>query len=118
MAKSKANTHARQLILDARHHDPFSFLGQHLIHENGENHFIYRAFFPHASIVQVKTGESWTALEKTHRDGLFELSSATALQTPCLLKVTTDGHSYETHDPYTFNTSITQDELYLFVKAA
>jgi len=113
-AASKANSHARHLILEARHHDPFSFLGQHAIHDDTENKFVYRAFIPSASEVYVKAGTTWTKLEKTHRDGLFEINSKTALPTPCLLKVQSGEHSYEVYDPYTFNTSVTQDELYLF----
>ncbi|MFZ3087853.1 MAG: 1,4-alpha-glucan branching protein GlgB [Methylotenera sp.] len=112
--ESKASAHARKLILEARHHDPFSFLGQHAKHDDNDNNFVYRTFLPYASDVQVKTGETWTKLEKTHRDGLFEYASKTALPTPCLLKVKAGEHNYETYDPYTFNTSITQDELYLF----
>ena len=113
-ADSKANSHARQLILHARHHDPFSFLGQHANHDDTENKFTYRTLIPSAAEVSVKNGDAWVKLEKTHRDGLFELHSKTALPKPCLLKVDTGSHSYEIYDPYTFDNSITQDELYLF----
>lgn len=113
-AESKANSHARQRILHARHHDPFSFLGQHANHGDNEHKFIYRAFLPSAGEVFVKNGTTWVKLEKTHRDGLFELDCKTALPTPALLKVQSGDHSYEVYDPYTFDTSITQDELHLF----
>ncbi|HSG92221.1 MAG TPA: 1,4-alpha-glucan branching protein GlgB, partial [Methylotenera sp.] len=49
-----------------------------------------------------------------HRDGLFELAYKYALPTPCLLKVQSGNSSYEMYDPYSFTSSITQDELYLF----
>ncbi len=111
---SKANSHARQLILHARHHDPFSYLGQHANHGNSEKKFVHRVFIPSASEVFVNNSGVWEKLEKTHRDGLFELVRDTALPTPCKLKVQTGDHSYEIYDPYTFHTSITQDELYLF----
>ena len=118
---SKANSHGRHLILEARHHDPFSFLGEHAIHDDAENKFVYRTFIPGAGDVYAKTGETadatWVKLEKTHRDGLFEVCGKKALPKPCLLKVQTGNHSYEIYDPYTFNSSITQDELYLFVLA-
>ncbi|MDP3679097.1 MAG: 1,4-alpha-glucan branching enzyme, partial [Methylotenera sp.] len=119
MAKSKAtqlkaHTHARQLILEARHHDPFSFLGHHTVHDTEDQHFVFRTFLPYASEVQIKIGKTWEKLEKTHRDGLFEVSSKTPLETPCLLKVESATNSYETYDPYSFSSSLTQDELYLF----
>ncbi|MDO9366675.1 MAG: 1,4-alpha-glucan branching protein GlgB [Methylotenera sp.] len=111
---SKAHTHALRLILEARHHDPFSFLGHHTVNETEDQHFVFRAFLPYASEVQINTGNTWEQLEKTHRDGLFEFTSKTPLKTPCLLKVESATHSYETYDPYSFSSSLTQDELYLF----
>ena len=96
---SKANSHARQLILHARHHDPFSFLGQHSCHDNDGEHFAYRVFLPQADEVYVKSGEIWNKLEKTHRDGLFELNFSSRLASPCLLKVTAGSHSFEMSDP-------------------
>jgi 1,4-alpha-glucan branching enzyme len=113
---SKANSHSRQLILHASHHDPFSYLGQHVNHDDKENGFVYRAFIPSAGDVYIKNGALWDKLEKTHRDGLFELCYKTALPTPCQLKVQSGNNSYEMHDPYSFTTSITQDELYLFAE--
>ena len=98
------------LILEARHHDPFSFLGQHKV----DGSYIYRAFIPQATGVSVKAGDAWIKLEKSHPDGLFGLQSDKRLKTPCLLKIDCAGNTYETYDPYTFGTSLTQDELYLF----
>ncbi|OIR01001.1 1,4-alpha-glucan branching enzyme GlgB [mine drainage metagenome] len=112
--KYKAPAQALQLILEARHHDPFSFLGLHAIDGNPKHGYIYRAFLPNASEVSIKITETWHKLEKTHIDGLFELPSQTALSKPCLLKIVAGGSTYETYDPYTFTTSLTQDELYLF----
>lgn len=113
-AATKANNHARQLILQACHHDPFSFLGQHPQADTSDNHYVYRVFLPSASEVFVKQGSTWRKLEKTYRDGLFEVTIENKLATPCLLNIKSGEHSYEVYDPYTFSTSITQDELYLF----
>ncbi len=113
-AESKAHTHARQLILEARHHNPFSFLGHHTVGANADQHFVFRTFQPQASNIHIKTGRTWAKLEKTHADGLFEYSSKTALKIPCPLKIEAGGNTYETHDVYTFSSSITQDELHLF----
>jgi 1,4-alpha-glucan branching enzyme len=108
--KSGTPLDSLRLIIEARHHDPFSFLGLHKV--DGE--YVYRTFIPSATEVWVKTEKSWLKLEKTHSDGLFELHSKTKLETPCLLKVECAGNTYETYDAYTFGSSITQDELYLF----
>jgi 1,4-alpha-glucan branching enzyme len=45
---------------------------------------------------------------------LFELTYEKELIAPCLLQITTGGQIYETYDPYSFGSSITQDEIYLF----
>ncbi|MGZ8270291.1 MAG: 1,4-alpha-glucan branching protein GlgB [Methylophilus sp.] len=99
-----------QRILDANHHDPFSFLGVHSL--NGSN--ILRVFHPKAEKISLKTGESWVELKQVHRSGLFELTSKNAIKTPCLLKIEVDHHQFEIYDPYTFNSTITEVELHLF----
>ena len=104
------NSDALKRILKAKHHDPFSFLGKH----SAGDSTIYRAFLPNASEVWLKTAATWIELDKTHADGLFETSCETDLQTPCLLKVIAGANQYETQDPYTFTSSLTQDELHLF----
>ncbi len=110
---SKAYTHALHRILEARHHDPFSFLGLHSIKVDEHQLYAYRAFLPYATNAKLKVGKTWVTLEKTHPDGLFEYSSEVELASPCLLQITAGTQTYETHDPYTFNSSITQDELHL-----
>lgn len=98
-----------QRILDAKHHDPFSFLGVHAL----DDQFILRVFNPHADQVYVNIDKQWVALSHAHCNGLFEYTSSTAIPTPCLLKVEIESTSFEMYDPYTFQSSITQDELYL-----
>ncbi len=97
-------------ILKAKHHDPFSFLGCHEV----DGVFVYRTFLPQASEVSIQLENKWIALEKTHTDGLFETTSKKPFKSPCLLKVTAGESTFELYDPYTFNSSLTQDELYLF----
>lgn len=111
---SKAYTNALHRILEARHHDPFSFLGLHAVKVDEHQLYAYRAFLPYATSVKLKVGKTWIDLEKTHPDGLFEHTSEVELTTPCLLQITVGTQTYETHDPYTFSSSITQDELHLF----
>ena len=104
------------LILSAKHYDPFSYLG---LHKTGDN-FVYRTFLPHAVAVSIQTDESVIELIKTHPNGMFEWHSnksqvsGIGLKTPCLLNIRLSDSTYQTHDPYTFSSSITDDELYLF----
>lgn len=97
-------------ILKAKHHDPFSFLGCHGV----DGVFVYRTFLPQASEVSIQLENKWIALEKIHTDGLFETTSKKPFKSPCLLKVTAGESTFELYDPYTFKSSLTQDELYLF----
>lgn len=106
----KALSKSEQLILEAKHHDPFSYLGLHAVDEG----FVFRTFLPSATEVWIKTAKTWAKLDKKHADGLFEWQGKTAIKTPCLLKIECADSTYETYDPYTFSSNITQDELYLF----
>ena len=110
-AKSAITADGLPLILEARHHDPFSFLG---LHSLTNNEYVLRTFLPQATAAWVKVGSKWLSLTKKHVDGLFEHTSKTALKTPCLIKIEADNNTYEAYDAYTFSSSITQDELYLF----
>ena len=109
--KSTFTSEGLRLILEARHHDPFSFLGLHTI---SKNEYLLRLFLPQATSAWVKFNSVWVALEKTHIDGLFEHTSKIELDIPCLIKIESDNNTYEAYDAYTFSSSITQDELYLF----
>ena len=110
MAKSIAIPNDLKLILKAKHYDPFSYLGQH---QEGELH-VYRVFLPQATSVAIKVASKWVNLDKTHQDGLFTSNHKTPLKLPCLLKISVGEHTFETHDPYTFDSSLSSDELYLF----
>ena len=109
MAKPRQDVQ-QQLILDAKHHDPFSFLGLH--QEAGKQ--VYRAFLPYAEQVWLKTAAGWDALTRVHAAGLFEWHGDGSLKRPCLLRIEANGSTVEQHDAYTFPSSLTNDELYLF----
>ena len=110
MAKSTAIPNDLKLILKAKHYDPFSYLGQH---QEGELH-VYRVFLPQATSVAIKVASKWVNLDKTHQDGLFTTNHKSPFKLPCLLKISVGEHTFETHDPYTFDSSLSSDELYLF----
>lgn len=101
-----------QRILDANHHDPFSYLGLHF----GEGGYYFRTFLPYALDVEIKVGRGWQPLTKTHSDGFFEWHGEKAPSIPCQLKVTDVHQTSVTHDPYSFKSMISDDELHLFAE--
>jgi len=109
LLKTKQNSQLN-LILDAKHHDPFAYLGLHS--EGGKQH--YRTFLPHASNVFLKTSAGWELLEKTNINGFYEWVGENTVSRPCLLQITSADQTIEQHDPYTFSPTLTDDELHLF----
>lgn len=101
-----------QKILDARHHDPFSFLGVH----QQEGAYLLRFFHPRAIKVAVKIAEKWVPLKQVVGKPLFTLTSESVIQTPCLLQIEVNHHIFEIYDSYTFASSISQDDLHLFAE--
>ncbi len=109
MAKSRPVS-PLNLILEARSYDPFAYLG---LHEQA-GQFVFRAFLPHAERVWIKTAQDWQPLQRKHDQGLYEWHGATAPPRPCLLRIESAGDLHEQHDPYTFHSALTADELHLF----
>ena len=98
------------LILDAKHHDPFAYLGLHL---ESDQH-VFRAFLPHAKRAWIKTVQGWDPLHRCHADGLYEWQSAESPETPCLIRIEGEDSTYEQYDPYSFISTLSGDDLYLF----
>ncbi|OBS10914.1 1,4-alpha-glucan branching protein GlgB [Acidihalobacter prosperus] len=97
-------------ILEARHHDPFGFLGLHA--EAGGS--IARAYLPHA--VEAWIGADrlpMTPLEQAA--GLFEWrGSADVLPAHPLVHWTeSNGDAHERHDPYSFMPQLSEFDLQL-----
>lgn len=105
-----SHAHALQLILDARHHDPFAFLG---LHQEGKN-YVFRTFQPFATQVSLKTKSGWTVLERTYHHGLYEWRGAEALICPCQLLIEYGKHVVETHETYSFQPLLPNVDLHLF----
>lgn len=99
-----------QKILDAQHHDPFSFLGAHQV----DGQHVLRVYHPHATNISVKINNKWLPLKQSGDSALFETLSKSAIKTPYLLKVEVGQHQFETYDPYTFVNTISDDDLHLF----
>jgi 1,4-alpha-glucan branching enzyme len=103
--------HNLNLILSAKHHDPFAYLGLHQLNKQ----FVFRAFLPYAEKVSIKTKTKWVELERINSDGLYEWHGKTAPEIPCLLNVQyPNQQSIEIHDTYSFWPTLSDDELYLF----
>lgn len=119
-AKSLALQHTDhqhlQRLLDATHHDPFQFLGIHQV--NAKDGWQARTFQPNAEKVWIKRDHDWHPMEMTHRQGLFVFSTESAITGPMVLRIQPHGQTthYETVDPYTFDSTISTQELYLFAE--
>jgi 1,4-alpha-glucan branching enzyme len=100
-----------QAILDARLHDPFSYLGLH--RENGD--WSLRVFLPHAHTPEVYTANGWAPFERIHEQGLFAYTNRTPPPEPCRIRyLTEDDRVVETWDAYSFATTISGHDLHLF----
>jgi 1,4-alpha-glucan branching enzyme len=113
---SPDHTHTLHLqrILDATHHDPFQFLGIHQDTANGP--WLVRVFQPNAEQLWVNVNSKWQAMTLVDSHGLFEFSSRAAIAAPVALRIQPHGQTsfYETFDTYSFASTVTQEELYLF----
>jgi 1,4-alpha-glucan branching enzyme len=110
---TQTEQHQLNLILSAKHHDPFNYLG---LHTNAKKQFVFRTFLPNATKVWIKIGLDWVALEKVHANGLFTWQGNTAPAMPCLLKIEQNSAIIESHETYSFMPFISDDELHLFAE--
>lgn len=97
------------MIVQARHHDPFSVLGRH--HEYGDD--IVRVFLPGAQQVRIENGPVLARIEGTD---LFQ-GSIKDISLPlhyALLWTDAQGYQHRTIDPYSFAPQIPDFDLYLF----
>src|SRR5690606_32596333 len=68
----------------------------------------------YAEQVWLKTAAGWSALTRNHVHGLFEWHGAQPPATPCLLRIESNNSSHEQYDPYSFPSSLSGDDPYLF----
>jgi 1,4-alpha-glucan branching enzyme len=110
MATKQKHDPQLSLILEARHHNPFAWLGLHR-HEGSS---VLRTFLPYAGRVWLQTVIGWEEMKRTHPDGLFFWTGKEEPARPCLLRIEQDGHIYEQHDTYTFPSLTSDHDLHLF----
>ncbi len=104
------------MILDAKHHDPFAFLGFHQekSEKNNLETYSFRCFMPYTTGVDISTPGGWQPLKKTHDQGFFEWQGNQKISSPCKIRIHQNDHIVETYDVYSFVPMITSDELHLF----
>src|SRR5688572_8902898 len=100
-------------IAGARHSDPFSFLGPHLV----ERGVCIRAMLPRAEYVTIVWSDGDPVpMERRHRAGVFEglIDGAREIPDYRLLVTVPTGHSIEVDDPYRYGRILSDFDLYLF----
>jgi len=101
-------------ILEARHLDPFGFLGQHQV--TGTDVTVVRTLQPAARTVDVvlRDGSRTFQAQRVHEDGLFEAQLPADLtgQTYDLVIKYVDGTTQRTADPYSFGECLSQLDLH------
>ena len=106
------------LLVGARHWDPFSVLGPHVVEEKGKRYVSVRVIQPRASEVHVvrDTGALLRAsMARVHPDGVFEaLFPADTEIFPYRLEIASaDGYRWTQPDPYAFGTVLTDFDIHL-----
>jgi len=99
-----------ELILQARHHNPFGWLGLHKDHSN----YVLRCFLPYAVKVWLQVGGVWQELPRAHANGLYLWQGQEKPATPCSLRWEENGQIIERHDPYSFSSTLSGHDLHLF----
>jgi 1,4-alpha-glucan branching enzyme len=98
-------------ILDARLHDPFSYLGLH----QAEGAWVARLFLPYAHEPEIRAADGWKPLVRVHNQGVYTFRSPAPLPAPCAIRYRAeDGALVETWDAYTFPSTISDLDLHLF----
>lgn len=99
-----------QQILEARHHDPFNWLG---LHQDLQN-FTFRCFKPYADRLWLRVQDAWEELPRIHPHGIYQWYGKTPLEAPCSIKWVEGGHEFESFEPYSFSPLLSEFDLHLF----
>ncbi len=100
-------------IVEARSHDPFTYLGRHEAEKGG---VVIRAFFPRAKKAWVlpRKGKA-VPMKRLHQDGMFEghLAGMDFEDTYRLRLEDHEGHRWDMDDPYCFSPVLGDMDLHL-----
>ena len=101
-------------LAEARHTDPFSVLGPHLV----DGALVIRALHPSATAIDAVHAGRATPMARVHEGGVFEarFPDTGAVVDYRLRLRFPDGHVAELDDPYRYGRVITEYDLYLFAQ--
>lgn len=111
-------------LLGARHWDPFSVLGPHVVEEKGRRFVSVRVIHPGAQDVALmrdgEEGPSRTVLSRIHPDGVFEAQFPGEAEIfPYRLEFTDrSGYRWEQHDPYAFGLVLSDFDIHLLAEGS
>ena len=102
--------HDIQMLIETRHHDPFSVLGKHAVDEGD----VVRAFIPNAS--EVLVGDEKIAMTRLYNSDLFEWRGAAGIipDRYSLTWTNGEGEASSQMDPYCFPPCLSDYDLHLF----
>ena len=112
------------LLVGARHWDPFSVLGPHVVEEGGKRLLSIRVIQPRAREIHVLRegtgGERRAAMTRVHPDGVFEGQFPGDREIfPYRLEfVAKDGYRWSQHDPYAFGLVLTDFDIHLLAEGS
>ena len=107
-------------IVAATHRDPFSVLGIHETQVGGRSGVAVRVFVPGTREARVVVDGRDFTMHPRHVDGFFEAFFPDAAERfdYCLRLVNDEGIEYETVDPYSLSTTLSDFDLYLLGEGA
>ncbi|HEB63142.1 MAG TPA: 1,4-alpha-glucan branching protein GlgB [Gammaproteobacteria bacterium] len=99
-----------QMLIEARHHDPFCVLGKHSV-DDGE---VVRVFIPNAR--EVLLGDDRITMTRLYNSDLFEWRGAAGIipDRYSLTWTSGDGQTLSRLDPYSFPPCLSDYDLHLF----
>ena len=97
-------------ILTARSYDPHSILGP----QRDAGGALLRVFRPYAGNVSLRVGATEQPLKRVHPAGLFEWRGDLPATRDRVLIAEESGVKIVFHDPYSFPSTLTEEDLYLF----
>ena len=101
-------------LLSARLHDPFAFLGAQPLGPEAGGGYLIRVFNPIARAAWIETETGWSAAETQGGTGVFAIRTKARPRRPWRVRFDEMGRMSETFDPYAFEPSISEHDLFLF----
>ena len=106
-------------IVGNRHHDPFEVLGSHLVEQNGNPHWVVRAYLPKADAAWVIRPDARTEhpMHAAHHPQFFECQIEVAELSNYQLRVKEGEQERVIYDPYAFRSPrVTDLDIHLFAE--